>query len=426
ESEELLLANRAILAEQTRLEKETAEKSSRYREIEDKYNKAAADYSRARKAYKVSSGQVRELKESINRRRLELDSLKKQNALSERQIREKESQLEKSESELREMEARLEEDSKALQELSAAVTEQQRLKDAAKAELDKANGDLALVKDDLKKANRDLDVAREALKEYANLRLGTVVVRQEDEIARGVVDGSRTIPEISASLMQLLANANEICYNILSIYKDEPISAEGEKAAAGFKNAYVRLVFRDEAGDIYEDNIRVMVMSAAEAIKTKGGDSLITVSSAGNLTADELEVIPVEFRLHEEKLVFTKDSLIADIRFTGRESDAELFTLLYDFYTNTVFNRSVNKGSVPAQMSPLFAYYCQKAMERNPALRLFSSYKETSLKEQVEVILEQMKEIKACGNGSHARLYATRDLYSSDVVSNKNTRMEVS
>ena len=339
ESEELLLANRAIIAEQKRLEKDTAEKSSRYRDIENKYDRIAKSYREAQKAYRVSASQVRELKESINKRRTELDSLKKQNRLSEQQIREKESQLEKSESELREMEARLEEDSRSLQELASAVTEQQRLKDAAKKELDKANEDLTLVKEDLRKANRDLDVAREALKEYANLRLGTVVVRQEDEIARGVVDGSKSIPEISASLMQLLANANEICYNILSIYKNVPISAEGEKAAAGFKNAYVRLVYRDEAGDIYEDNIRVMVMSAAEAIKNKGGDSLVTVSSAGNLTADELEVIPVEFRLHEEKLVFTRGSLIADIRFSGRESDAELFTLLYDFYTNTVFNR---------------------------------------------------------------------------------------
>ena len=86
----------------------------------------------------------------------------------------------------------------------------------------------------------------------------------------------------------------------------------------------------------------------------------------------------------------------------------------------------MNNGSVPAQMSPLFAYYCRKAMERNPALRLFSSYKEVSLTEQVEVILDLMKEIKAHGNGSHASLYATRDLYSSDVVSTKITRMEVS
>ncbi|MBP5274264.1 MAG: DUF3084 domain-containing protein [Abditibacteriota bacterium] len=424
ESSELLLANRAILAEQERLEKETEAKGKDYELIRKRFTAAKRDYDKAKAAYNVSAGQVRTLKKSIESRRLELERLKRQNLVSAKELKEKEALLESDEAKLREMEARLEADSQRLSELMAEVEEQQRQRELAKKELEKANGDLALVKESLAQAEHDLDVAREAMKEYANLRLSTVVIRQEDEIARAVIDGTGSIPQISASLMQLLANANEICYNIISSYKGTPISVEGEKAAAGFKTAYVRLVFRDEAGDIYEDSIRTMVVSAAEAIKNKGGDSLVIVSSAGNLTSSDLTVIPVEFRLHEEKLIYVKGSLISKISFTGSESDAGIFTMLYDFYTNTVLTESVDKGAVPAQMSPLFSYYCRKAVERNPALRLFSSYKEVSMTEQAEVILGLMKEIS--GSPAEVKLYAARDLYSSDVVSTRNTRVEVS
>ncbi|MBR4749331.1 MAG: DUF3084 domain-containing protein [Abditibacteriota bacterium] len=425
ESAELLVANKALLSEQARLEKDTQATSREYEDIKAHYLTARKNYDSAKAAYAVSAGQVRALKRNIEERRRDLEVLKKQNSSSEKTLKEKEAQLARDEEKLKEMEIQLEDDSSKLRELMLQVQEQQRQKDAAKKELDTAKESLALVQENLRQAEHDLDVAKEAMKEYANLRLSTVVIRQEDEIARGVVDGNKSIPEISASLMQLLANANEICYNIKSYYKGEPISAEGEKAAAGFKSAYVRLVFRDEAGDVYEDNIRVMVMSAAEAIKNKGGDTLVTVSSAGNLTSSELSLIPVEFRLHEQKLIYNMDSLISEITFSGHQSEAEVFTDLYDFYSNTVLTESVNKGAVPAQMSPLFAYYCQKAMKRNPALRLFSSYRETSLTEQVAVILGLMDEIKAASSAVTVRLYAARDLYSSDVVSTRNTRVEV-
>ena len=101
ESSELLLANRAILAEQERLEKETEAKGKDYELIRKRFTAAKRDYDKAKAAYYVSAGQVRTLKKSIESRRLELERLKRQNLVSAKELKEKEALLESDEAKLR-------------------------------------------------------------------------------------------------------------------------------------------------------------------------------------------------------------------------------------------------------------------------------------------------------------------------------------
>lgn len=381
----LNVSNQSLLKEQERLNIQKEETKKDYDKVKLDFLVAKKYYKEAVESRDAAKKSVSRLKSDIKSSRIELKKLKNRHIITQQQLLDKEKQMLVKDVELKDKLKQLDFQSQKLAEVESG------LKSAT---------------EQLAKTQQALKIAQEQIKDYAFLRLSNVIVRQDDEIARGVISGNKNIEEIELDLLALLNKANETCSNAVEKYFQYDLSHVAKP-----RNQYVSLVFRDnETNEMYDVDIKTLVKNAANVIKSNSNiDSLVVVSSVSNLTAMDIENQPVyvEFKLHKNELVYSKGDLVAARLFDGRlMSDALIFTGIYYLFSDTVFREAIEKGIVPVQTSSLF------------------SYNQVAAEEQVDRFLKLMQEIKSIDGMCNVSLFADTDIYSADSVTVKNTRFE--
>ena len=223
------------------------------------------------------------------------------------------------------------------------------------------------------------------------LRSGNLILRQGDEIARGVISFDQTQFGIRADLISLLEKASEI--------------AERRSARVGENGRAVNVIFRLPNGSVSNLPESVCLDYARDAIARSRTDALVQVVCAANTVAGEQA--PVEFLLYTNKLVFAEGDFIAETRMDGRSSEGRVLLAIISFLQGAVAEAALQKGIVPVAN-----YDPRQTIASNP-------------QRQLESLLQVVDEIRAGRSKADLRVYASTDISAAGPLNMDNMRFSV-
>lgn len=223
-------------------------------------------------------------------------------------------------------------------------------------------------------------------------RSGNLVLRQGDEIARGVVSPDQPAFGVGADLLDLLETAGE--------------RAQKRGARPGSNGRAVSLVLRSPKGAVLEDETELDRRNVArDAIMLSKGPVLVQVICARNTVAGEQAL--VEFVVYPNSLVFRRGELIATTQMDGRSSEARALLSLIAFLQGPVAEEAVAKGVIPvANFDP------RQSMGVNP-------------QKQLDALLDLVDQVRATRSKVTVTVYASADIYAVGPLNMDNLRFTV-
>jgi uncharacterized protein (DUF3084 family) len=221
---------------------------------------------------------------------------------------------------------------------------------------------------------------------------GDLVLRQGDEIARGVISPAQTPFGVWADLMSLLERVGE--------------SAAIRGAGVGNNDHAVNLVFRSPDGSVSDRMTERECLEVARAsIVRSRGDVLVQVVCARNTVAGEQA--PVEFVLYPNGLVFKKGEAVAATKLEGRASEGRVLLAVIALLQGPVADAAVAKGVVPVAN-----YDPRQNMGINP-------------QKQLDALLNVVDQIRSKKAKVDVTVYACADVYAAGPINMDNLRFSV-
>jgi len=415
----LTVSNRELLKEQKKLEEETAVFLAKYNKARMDLDKAQIAKERAERDKDKALKNIKILKDDVNKRKKELEILQEKDKNTRSLLEKKQHELEKVQGELDNAQIWLVDIQNDLKESISKLEEIKTQLANATQQLGQAQQELARTRRELADTQQELRATREG---YDFLRMGNVVLTQNDEISRIIISGEQSITYIKSDLLDLLNKSNRICYDVIHKFSDEDYKMRNPYVES---KVYAKLIFRGEDGEVYPSDPSDLIDNLAHVIKENTQtDSLILATCSYNTTLQDLEerVIFIEFKPYKNVLVYSKGDVIATKEFNiisttnGSDEnslkeeirrDSLIFTDIFNFFNNTVYNEILKKGIVPIRTSYL----------------VMDNQKEIG--SQIEMYLKLMYNIKNLGSNCSVNLYAIKDIYASDIVNSKNSEFEV-
>jgi len=341
------------------------------RELYIKYNQRKKELERAQNAKKAAEIRISTLKLDIQKQQKELKATYAKDIQMTKLLREKQASLDKN-----------------------------------KIELDKQVKDLNTVKLQLSDAKTNLDntlkslnIANLELENYTQLRLNNVIIRQDDEIIRGVISNKQSLSGIEKDLAALITDARVVCGQL-----NKRVTGKDQKSTS------MILAYKSEKGEIILWDEASLISQMAKTIKdnSNDNDSFVIISSAGNFTQPDLEKDPIvaQMKLHEDVLIYKKDALVVSKYFDGKLNEPYIFSDVYSFMNTDLPETLLKAGFVPVQQSII----------NNNA---------TNITSKIEVLLNVTKDIKNTDSMCVLNVYAKTDLYSANIYSPNNFNFEV-
>ncbi|MBQ0105858.1 MAG: DUF3084 domain-containing protein [Armatimonadetes bacterium] len=278
--------------------------------------------------------------------------------------------------------------------LGFLLNEKQKELELNLQKLEKEEKNLADIEVQLKEARVNLDetlksleVANAELQTYTELRLNDVIIRQDDEIIRGVIENNLSLSEIKDTLYKLVAAGDLRCSKIMS-------------KVAKYDNG-LALAYKSENGEILLIDFNVLIDQAAQMIKSnKKYNTLVIISSAGNFTAKDIEKEPVvaQIRLVEDKMVYRKGSIVTNKYFDGKMTEPYVFSDVYEFLNVQVPDVFIKKGVV----------FQQKILLDNESKKLTDN---------IQIQLNLTRKIRTADSMCLVDVIAKNDIYSHNIYS---------
>jgi uncharacterized protein (DUF3084 family) len=252
----------------------------------------------------------------------------------------------------------------------------------------------------LDQVNKALTAARSKLQQFANtsvdLRSGIMILRQGDEITRGIVRTNQSSVAIRSDLRTLLQVASDRALKM--------------GAAKGSNSRAVSVMFRrkiNDSLDYLERNELLFIKQAADTILKAGSHDqvLVQVMCARNTLRNEQ--VPVELKLYPNDVIFRQNQKIADGRIDGRQSEGRILMDLIAFLQSAVGRAALQEGIIPVSGSP-----SRTGSEPNPL-------------GQVEALMSTADKIKSINTAVSITVYAGRDIRAEGPLNMDNMRVDV-
>ncbi len=229
------------------------------------------------------------------------------------------------------------------------------------------------------------------------LRSKVLILRNGDEIIRGIVRTNQSSVAIRSDLRTLLQVASERALKM--------------GATKGANSRAVMVIFRRKISKdgvfILERNEALYIKQAADAILKAGPHDqvLVQVICARNTLRNEW--IPVELRLYPNDVVFRQNQKIADGRIDGKQSEGRILMDLIAFLQSVVGRAALQEGIIPVSGSP-----SRTGSEPSPL-------------GQVEALLSTADKIKSFNSAVSITVYAGRDIRAEGPLNMDNMRVDV-
>lgn len=366
----------------------------RQREVDE----ARGDVRKAQSARNVALASVNRLQAEITSRKAELEKLRAKGDAAEKELAVRTREIE-------EVQARLEIAQDDLIEVGHILT-------TTRSELSRTENNLQTASKALKEQEAALDEQRQALaaqqealvkigktaiefeRQTSELRSSELILRQGDEIARGVVSRQQSVFGIQGDIFSILQESSE--------------KARKLGAIEGDNERTVKLIFRQsvnrEYGIVIQDE-RVCLEMAKNAVAKGMGDALIQVVCARNSIAGEQ--VPVEFRLYANNLVYSKGKLVSQITIDGTQSEGRILLKLIDFIRTEISRSALRNGFIPVS---------------NPDPRIAAA---ADTETQLEELMDIVNRIKTLGSQVKVYAYASADIYAVGPINMNNLSFSV-
>jgi uncharacterized protein (DUF3084 family) len=322
---------------------------------------------------------------------LELDKVQEQLRNARDQLIVANSKLADAENKLKSTQARLEDTRAKLAETESTLRQQEIVLKQQKEQIEL--GQAALVREGIKRLQ--FEKASEYFAAQAGeLRSGDLILRQGDEIVRGIISPRQSMFGIRADLMLLLDEAGE--------------RVEKIGASKGSNGRAVNLIFRQMLNKkqvLVIDNESVNIPKAAETIASSPIDVLVQVVCAANTIRGEQ--VPVEIMLYLNKLVYRKGDIIAHTEMDGRVSEGRILLAMIKFLREDVSKAGLEKGIIPIS---------------NPDSRI--NIKVNPLT-QIEGLMTVVDQIRSKRSRVSVDVYADKDIYAEGPLNMDNMRFSV-
>lgn len=256
-------------------------------------------------------------------------------------------------------------------------------------------GQLDEARTNLSEVLKSLEVANIELENYSQLRLNDVILRQDDEIIRGVIDKDLSYEEIENNLIKLVAAANIRCTDLLKKYTNY--------------NKGIVLAYKAENGEVLLTDQKSLIKQAADLIySNKKNDTLVLVSCVGNFTANDVakEPVVVQFKFIEDKILFHKNDTVTNKYFDGKLTEPYVFSDVYDFVNIALFKTLEDAGLV-----------------FNQQINTKANTKEVTNK--IEILLNLTRQIKTTDSVCLLSVKAKDNIYSHNIYSPELFEYEV-
>ena len=233
--------------------------------------------------------------------------------------------------------------------LKTELTEKQKALDDSEKNLVSKEKDLKVVEEQLSNARADLDetlksldLANQELETYSQLRLSDVIVKQDDEIIRTVIEGNESLIDIKETLYKFLGLGAIRCNRLT-------------KKLTGKENGLI-LAYKSETGEVLMVDEKRLIDNAADLIKESKKDrTLVILSSVGNFTTQDLDKGPIvaELKIMEDNLLYKKGEKVTAKYFDGKQNESYVFRDVYTFVTVDLSGLMGKSGMVLKQQSLL-------------------------------------------------------------------------
>ncbi len=226
------------------------------------------------------------------------------------------------------------------------------------------------------------------------LRSGTLVVRQGDEIARGIISPRQSDFGIRSDLMSLLSEAGD--------------RAAKAGAAIGKGERAVKFIVKrpiSATQEVVDDDEAKNLRLATSMISQATVDVLAQVVCAENTV--EGEQVPVEIILYPNKLVYAKGDLIASTTMDGYISEGRILLNIIKFLQEDVSRAGLAKGIVPIA---------------NPDSRVNMG---PNPRTQLEGLMTVVDQVKSKNAKVSVDVYACADIYAAGPLNMDNMRFSV-
>jgi uncharacterized protein (DUF3084 family) len=221
---------------------------------------------------------------------------------------------------------------------------------------------------------------------------GNLILRQGDEMGRGVISPDQPAFGVRADLVTLLDRVGE--------------AAAKRGARLGANGRAVNLVFRLPDGRVSEELTESKCLDyARDAITTSRTGALVQVLCARNTVADEQAM--VEFVLYPNSLVFRKGDPIAETKLDGRFSEGRVLLSVISFLQGPVSEAALKHGIVPVAN-----YDPRQTLGVNP-------------QKQLDALLDVVDQIRSKRSKVDVTAYACSDIYAAGPVNMNNLRFSV-
>lgn len=419
EGERIFSQNKRLSSQNSALARSNRALVERRRELLEKVEERQKALDAARKQVKkaesdrnAASATVKRLEADIAARKHTIELLHARQLALDVQLQQRNEDLDVVQADLRKAQASLDEVKTKL----AVVTTNYA---AAASDLGKAQANLRLaetklsdtqkqllgVEKELLATTRDLAAKQRELVSEKNKRMeaevltsqfrsGDLILRQGDEITRGIINPDQPAFGIKADLTSLLEKASE--------------SANTKGAQTGDNGRAVSLVFRSPDGSISDKDKMsevVCLEHARDTIVGSSGSALVQVICARNTVAGQQAL--VEFVLYRNNLVFSKGDAIASTRLDGRFSEGRVLLSVIEFLQGGVAESAVSKGVVPVAN-----YDPRRALGVNP-------------QKQLDALLDVVDQIRSKRSKVDVTVYACANIYAAGPLNMDNLRFSV-
>lgn len=266
-----------------------------------------------------------------------------------------------------------------------------------KAKLQESMVQLEHVRTSLVVAKNKLQKAEEQyVSASMDLRSGILILRQGEEITRGIVRTNQSSAAIRADLRTLLQVASDRALKL--------------GAFRGANSRAVSVIFRQkisESLDYLMRNESLFITKAADAILKAGPHDqvLVQVMCARNTLRNEQ--VPVELKLYPNDVVFRQNQKISEGRIDGAQSEGRILMDLIAFLQSGVGRTALQAGIVPVSGSS-----SRSGSEANPL-------------GQVEALMSTAGKIKSVNAFVLITVYAGRDIRAEGPLNMDNMKVEV-
>ncbi len=244
-----------------------------------------------------------------------------------------------------------------------------------------------------------VDLGNEKLqyqRQTSDLRSRQLILRQGDEIVRGVIPHKARLGT-RLELLNLLTKASD--------------KAEDLGAVKGANGRAVSVVYRQVVGsggaELYSADERNCLEMVLDKIShTPLVDTLVQVVCERNTLAGEQA--PVELRLYVNNVVYLKGEKITSGRIDGKMSEGRILLAVIDFLQKRVTEAALRSGIIPIS---------------NPDPRYNAGQ---NPQDQVEGLMAVVDRIKAANARVTVDVYAGKNVYAADPLNMNNMIFEVS